>query len=149
MMLPIHWAASDGKIGVLRYILSHRQDLNAVDSNGCSPIVIATQYNQVQVVVFLLESGADLSLRDNNGDTALHWAAYKGHNEMIALLAQRMPQEINSSDVFGQVNQHTSYLLLNPLRLLKSWTKLIFVIIILLPLHPPLGASAFGCIAWK
>lgn len=94
----------------MRYILRHRQDLNVADANGCSPIIIAAQYNQSNAVVFLLQSGADLSLRDNNGDTALHWAAYKGYVELIGLLAHRMPQEINSPDIFGQSPLHLAAL---------------------------------------
>lgn len=109
-MLPIHWAASDGKVNVIRYILMHRQDLNATESNGCSPLVIATQYNQVNAVIFLLQSKADITLKDNNGDTALHWAAYKGHVQLLGLLAYRMPQEIDCPDIFGQGPLHLAAL---------------------------------------
>ena len=45
-MLPIHWAASDGKIASIRFLLDRRQDINAQDCNGCTPLVIAAQHNQ-------------------------------------------------------------------------------------------------------
>lgn len=54
-MLPIHWAASDGKIKSLKYFLDARQDINALDGNGCTPVVIATQYNQINAVAFLVK----------------------------------------------------------------------------------------------
>jgi hypothetical protein len=79
-MLPIHWAASDGKIKSLkcvfrvvlhlvrslhdeypfwdafgRFFLDSRVNLNALDGNGCTPVVIATQYNQVNAVAFLVK----------------------------------------------------------------------------------------------
>ena len=36
----------------------------------------------------LLEGGADLTLRDNDGDTALDNARSYGHSEVVALLSQ-------------------------------------------------------------
>jgi ankyrin repeat protein len=77
-MMPIHWAASDGKIASLIFLLEKRQDINAQDGNGCTPVVIAAQHNQLECVIYLIKNGADTSLRDMNGDNALHWGAYKG-----------------------------------------------------------------------
>lgn len=103
-MLPIHWAASDGKISSLRFLIDKRQDINAQDGNGCSPVIIATQHNHPTCVIFLIKNGADTTLRDGNGDTALHWAAYKGFVEMVGLLTYCMPHFLNSDDTFGQVS---------------------------------------------
>ena len=36
----------------------------------------------------LLEGGADLTLRDDNGKTALDYARSRGHSEVVALLSQ-------------------------------------------------------------
>ena len=36
----------------------------------------------------LLEGGADLTLRDKYGYTALDWARSQGHSEVVALLSQ-------------------------------------------------------------
>ncbi len=101
----MHWAASDGKIASLQFFLDHRQDINAQDANGCSPVVIATQYNQVSSVIYLTKNGADLTLKDNNGDTPVHWAAYKGFEELVGLLLHFQPHDLNSEDVFGQVSE--------------------------------------------
>lgn len=109
-MLPIHWAASDGKIKALRFLLDHRQDINAQDANGCSPVVIATQYNQIAAVTYLVKNGADLTLRDNNGDSPLHWAAYKGFEELVGLLMHFAPHDRDADDVFGQVRGGTTVL---------------------------------------
>lgn len=102
-MLPIHWAASDGKISSLSYLLDRRQDINAQDANGCTPLVIAAQHNQLDCVIFLIKNGADATLRDGNGDNALHWGAYKGYEEMVGLLTFLLPHELDSEDTFGQV----------------------------------------------
>ena len=103
-MQPIHWAASEGRISSIHFLLGKRhQDINAQDANGCTPVVIASQHNQLNCVVYLVKNGADMSLKDNNQDTALHWAAYKGYVEMVGLLTSFLPHEIDSDDVFGQV----------------------------------------------
>jgi len=102
-MLPIHWAASEGKINSIKFLLDNRVDVNSQDSAGCSPLIIATQHNMSNCVIFLVKNGADLSLRDNNGDTAAHWAAYKGYVELFSLYVYFMPQCINMDDSFGQV----------------------------------------------
>lgn len=102
-MLPIHWAASDGKIASLSFLLGRRVDINAQDANGCTPLVIAVQHNQLDSVVYLIKNGADTTLRDENGDSALHWAAYKGYVEMVGLLTFLIPHEIDNDDAFGQV----------------------------------------------
>ena len=102
-MLPINWAASEGKINSIKFLLDNRVDINSQDSAGCSPLIIAAQHNMPNCVIFLVKNGADLTLRDNNGDTAAHWAAYKGYVELFSLFVYFMPLCINMDDAFGQV----------------------------------------------
>jgi ankyrin repeat protein len=102
-MYPIHWAAIDGKVSSIAFLLSKNEYINIQDANGCSPVVIATQHNHHDCVMYLILNGADMNLCDSNGDNALHWAAYKGYVEMIGLLSRQMTREINFIDDFGQV----------------------------------------------
>ena len=44
--------------------------------------------NQLQIIIMLLNAGADLNLRDRNGKTALMYANEKGNQEIIDLLLQ-------------------------------------------------------------
>jgi ankyrin repeat protein len=53
-MRPIHWAASDGKLRSVKFLLEHRQDINALDANSCTPLIIAAQYGRVETVVYLV-----------------------------------------------------------------------------------------------
>eukprot|EP01041_Mallomonas_annulata_P005271 gene5271-10547_t len=109
-MLPIHWAASEGKIGALRFLLDKRVDLNAQDSNGCTPLVISVQHDKPLSIIFLIKNGADLSLLDNSGDSALHWAAYKGFVGPLAVLSYFSPQHVHAIDNFGQTPLHLASL---------------------------------------
>lgn len=103
-MCPIHWAASEGKLTSVAFLLDRQVDINIQDANGCTPVIIATQHNHQDCVVYFIHKGADMSLSDNNGDSAIHWAAYKGFVEMTGLLVHAMPRQVNSTDNFGQVS---------------------------------------------
>jgi palmitoyltransferase ZDHHC13/17 len=105
-MFPIHWAASDGKISSIKYLVDNHVDINALDSNGCSPLTIATQHQQTTVAIWLVKNGADMDIGDMNGDTAMHWAAYKGFIELVGVFRYLRPQLTVSLDNFGQTPLH-------------------------------------------
>lgn len=52
--------------------------VNAPDFKGLTPLMTACMFGRVATAAFLLGMGALHHLTDINGDTALHWAAYKG-----------------------------------------------------------------------
>ena len=105
-MLPIHWAAADGRIDALDYFISKGQDVNRQDANGSTPAVIATQYGQVNTLIYLYKHGAELTLPDNSGDHVLHWAAYKGNEEILQLMLYLYPRELHTADRYGQTALH-------------------------------------------
>lgn len=109
-MYPIHWGASDGKISSLNFLLEKKQDINVLDANGCTPLIIASQHNQIDAVIYLIKNGADTTVKDVNGDNCFHWACYKGYIEMVGLLSFLLPHEINSVDTFQQTPLHLAAL---------------------------------------
>ena len=48
----------------------------------------AAFHGNLAIATRLLEGGADLTLRDNVGKTALDWARSEGESEVVALLRQ-------------------------------------------------------------
>jgi len=46
----------------------------------------AAEFGKVDLVKYLLERGADRTIRDTKGKTALYWAEHRGHTEIIELL---------------------------------------------------------------
>jgi palmitoyltransferase ZDHHC13/17 len=86
-MTPLHWACTEASIPHVALLLTKgHADIEAKDSSGCTPLLIAAQYGQVEVVAFLLQKGAQLLAVDKSGDTALHWASYKGSIPVCGLL---------------------------------------------------------------
>ena len=65
--------AVEQNFDALSCLITHGADINAVTNEKCTPLMIACKHNNDRVVNFLLENGADVALRDNNGETALHY----------------------------------------------------------------------------
>jgi ankyrin repeat protein len=85
-------------------------DVNAVDHNGHSPLFIAVSQNAVDMVSFLLQSGATLKAgcsvdsSDNDGATSLHFAAARNHVEVCSLLISAKA-DVNSLVTTDQVKK--------------------------------------------
>mmetsp|Transcript_21475 Transcript_21475/g.31148 ORF Transcript_21475/g.31148 Transcript_21475/m.31148 type:complete len:564 (-) Transcript_21475:167-1858(-) len=109
-MQPIHWAASEGKISSIRFLVNSNVDIDSTDANGCTPLVIAAQHNQIPCVVYLIKSGANVEVADTNGDLCSHWAAYKGNLELLGALAYLRPQDMHAADKYGQTPLHLASL---------------------------------------
>lgn len=69
----------------------------------------ACMFGKFATAAFLLGSGAMGHLTDINGDTALHWAAYKGHAELIRLLIYS-GVDLQKPDYFGSTPLHLACL---------------------------------------
>lgn len=71
-------AAFNGDIEAIKSSLKDGADINAVDGDGNSPLIVSIIHNEsLDIVSFLLESGAHCNYAnmDKGGSTALHWAA--------------------------------------------------------------------------
>lgn len=63
--------------------------LHARGSRGCSPVLVAAQHNQFEILKLLVFRGANIHDRDDSGWTALHFSAQTGNVKTIEfLLAQ-------------------------------------------------------------
>ncbi|EPQ60072.1 ankyrin [Gloeophyllum trabeum ATCC 11539] len=72
----LHYAASNGSLDVLEHILSHEEcDVDPINRlEKATPLHLAVQIEDPEVrkavVESLLEAGADVTIKDKNGDTA-------------------------------------------------------------------------------
>ena len=86
--------------------------IDAKDSSGCTPLLIAAQYGHPDLAAFLIQRGADATAVDSSRDTALHWAAYKGSVEVCGMLLhlQGVEGHLDGVDKFGQTPLHLASL---------------------------------------
>lgn len=66
-------------------------------------------YGRTATAAYLLGMGAQNGLTDINGDTALHWAAYKGHPDLMKLLMYS-GVDLQKTDNFGSTPLHLACL---------------------------------------
>jgi len=94
---------------LIRCALAAGASANACCAENDTPVLcLAAQVGSARALTALLTGGADVRLADKGGNTALHWAARKGHTACITLLleagalleAENVSAFRESSDVF-------------------------------------------------
>ncbi|KAH0603673.1 uncharacterized protein H6S33_007332 [Morchella sextelata] len=77
--LPIHWACSYNHLPIVQVLTQVKDfDIDAVDASGWSCLMIACSVKDGDdLVEYLLKRGADAGLKNNNGQTPLHFCASK------------------------------------------------------------------------
>ena len=80
--------ARTNKVDKLLSALAAGAEINAIDASGRTPLVNATcaQMECVDAVQVLLERGADHSVADEEGQTALMFAAWRGYKATLTRL---------------------------------------------------------------
>lgn len=71
-----------------RLIRGGGQDVNQACPKGITPLIAASSRGFVEVARVLLASGADVTVRSNNQDSALSMAVYKSHSRVALLLIE-------------------------------------------------------------
>lgn len=71
---PLHYAATNSHIPVIQLLLDHHAYIDAASPNGSTPLMMAAMYGNASAVKLLLESGADPSLKNDLGLTAIDFA---------------------------------------------------------------------------
>ncbi|KAG5449039.1 Poly [ADP-ribose] polymerase tankyrase-1 [Clonorchis sinensis] len=99
-------AAKRGNLAKLQKLITPA-NINCRDTQGrnSAPLHLAAGYNNVEVVEFLLESGADVNSKDKGGLIPLHNASSYGHVDVAALLI-RHGTSVNAVDKWGYTPLH-------------------------------------------
>ncbi|CAK4633492.1 hypothetical protein LEN26_000236 [Aphanomyces euteiches] len=85
---PLDMAASQGKIEVVRYLVSKKVDVQAVNSNGWNALHSASWWGQAEVVRFLMQY-CDINQKTNAGNTALDLALERRRKEVVMILQEK------------------------------------------------------------
>lgn len=65
---PLHQAAEEGRLALVKMLVTAGRDVNERDSHQCAPISYAAVNGHLAVCRFLVESGADVTVKDNWGN---------------------------------------------------------------------------------
>jgi ankyrin repeat protein len=76
---------------VVDALLAHHAYIDAESPNGTTPLMMAAQYGVESVVVSLLEAGADASLRNEQGLSALDFARRADRPDIVLRLERAYP----------------------------------------------------------
>ena len=82
----LHVAAYQGNTRILKYLLEHAANVNAVDNEGRTPIFSGAYDGNFKTVKLLCEYGADLHLKDNSNLTVLEYAVSRKEFETAQFL---------------------------------------------------------------
>ena len=83
---PLMAASCFGRIHTVQILLDAHVQVNAQSTEGLTALTEAAIGNQADILKLLLAAGADPSIRDGSGKTALDYAVQQAHPSAIALL---------------------------------------------------------------
>jgi ankyrin repeat protein len=91
----------EGNTDEIRSLIADKADVNAV-MDGCSPLRLAIEANNLDLLDVLMQAGADPSRVFGIGETVLMTAALRGYLEVVLYLLQHQPASlINAFDYLG------------------------------------------------
>jgi len=68
---PLHYASSRGHLEVVQYLLANGAIVDSMSPGNTTPLMMAVQSGNEQLVKLLLDKGADIKVRNGNGLTAI------------------------------------------------------------------------------
>jgi len=105
-MTALHFAAQNGDLAVVQFLIEHGADIKAQDTVfSRSAIHFAAESGNLDTVKYLTEHGANLLDRDGYGATALHYAAKNNHLDIIKYLVNKKI-DYTDKDVRGWSAMH-------------------------------------------
>jgi len=78
------YAARDGFLDIARLLIDAGADVNWIDGEGVTPLILASFKDHEAIVRLLLDHGADPTIQDQWNRTALDYALRRGDDDPIA-----------------------------------------------------------------
>ena len=83
----LHYAATSGHLDIMRMLLEKYAYIDASSPNGSTPLMMASMYGTSAAVKLLLESGADPTIKNGQGLTAIDFAQRANRADSASLIA--------------------------------------------------------------
>lgn len=84
---PLHYAATNSHLEVMRLLLEVHAYIDATSPNGSTPLMMAAMYGNASAVKLLLEAGADPTIKNDLGLTAIDFAERVKKTDSTAIIA--------------------------------------------------------------
>lgn len=82
------YAARDGFAEIAQLLIAAGADVNWIDGEGVTPLILAAFKGHAELVKLLLDHEADITVQDQWGRTALDYALRRGDSDPIVQLLQ-------------------------------------------------------------
>ncbi|XP_065921776.1 uncharacterized protein [Magallana gigas] len=92
---PIHVALRQQIFKVIPNLISQNLEPNITDNDGLSYLMLAAQFGEEDLVEHFVDIGADCSLVDSKGNSALHYACYENFKTCVFHILLRNGCSIN------------------------------------------------------
>ena len=86
---PLHYAASAGQLEMVAWLLDNHAYIDAGSANGTTPLMLAAREKRTTIARYLVEQGADPSLRNEAGMGAPEYFIRNGEPEQARWMADR------------------------------------------------------------
>jgi ankyrin repeat protein len=84
---PLHYAATSGNLEIIRLLLDNHAYIDASSPNASTPLMMAAMYGTASAAKLLLESGADPTIKNDQGLTALDFAQRANRADAFAIIS--------------------------------------------------------------
>uniref|UniRef100_A0A8C9F4I0 Transient receptor potential cation channel subfamily A member 1 n=1 Tax=Pavo cristatus TaxID=9049 RepID=A0A8C9F4I0_PAVCR len=121
--MPIHAAAFSGAKTCMEILLKKGEELghsakthiNFTNNGKCSPLHLAVQSGDLEMIKMCIEFGAQIDLKQNEKCTALHFAATQGATEIVKLMMSSYAgdESIIDASLFGHLEIYFEFVRAN------------------------------------
>lgn len=98
----LHHACADARLEAARWLLDHGADANSVGAKQTTPLMRAAQGGKAPLIELLLNRGARVAARDQEGATALGWAAGGADEPSVLAALLDAGADLNAADHNGR-----------------------------------------------
>jgi ankyrin repeat protein len=99
---PLHYAATSGQIDIMKMLLENFAFIDAQSPNGTTPLMMAAMYGSSDAVKLLLDEGADTTMKNQLGMTAVDFANKANRAEAASMIQAAAAARANAAPQAGK-----------------------------------------------